>query len=796
VNYYLIIIFLISNFILFSILNLNAYGYEVSKVNYLNEFKNIGFIPIKGKILPQYDESTPQSITEVKSQKDSKANDINKSNNLDKSDESTPQSITEVKSQKDSKANDTNKSNNSEKSVPPSMGIKILSPVSGKEIPDGNLTIFGTSTDNEKSNCSVSVDWNNQKPFQKAKAAGPYGNDDYSSWTFTYSPSYHTIENGINDLTSKLECIENSKVTTKWQSINVTGVTTKDAIPTSDLVYHDPHGILPQLKPLSTNPSANSTGIASNETTIAPTKLSTHLELSKDQIFTGESQNFTVKISDSKTLQGLAGANVVIKVMHGSLMLDKYNGTSDASGEYSSFWSLNPDTPSGKYDVLVSASANGYEPVSITGSFQVQKQLLVEASLLKDLVVPGDNQTIDAKVMDANTKEIVSGANVMAKIGKNNEYNGTSDTSGAYSHSWNITSDTPSGKYDVLVSASVNGYEPASITGSFQVQKQQLLVEASLLKDLVAPGDKQTIDAKVMDANTKEIVSGANVMAKIGKNNEYNGTSDTSGAYSHSWNITSDTPSGKSDVLVSASANGYEPVSITGSFQVQRQLLVEASVLKDLVIPGDKQTIDVKVMDANTKEIVSGANVIAKLGGQKFSEKTDDSGVLSYSWDTPATSGGNSYDVVLDVSSQDYPKVIKTISFKMDKPQNLLEPPISNYEAKVVNVNNKDLNNKLESQNKFQECPNMLSSLGCSTEGHDKAVLNTTTTDDKPVLNPTTTDDKPVLNPTTTDDKPVLNPTTTDDKPVLNSDNGDENTQNEKNQNKKNAYDFLSSVTK
>ena len=57
-NYYLIIIFLISNFILFSIFNLNTYGYEVSKVNYLNEFKNIAFIPIKGKILPQYDEST------------------------------------------------------------------------------------------------------------------------------------------------------------------------------------------------------------------------------------------------------------------------------------------------------------------------------------------------------------------------------------------------------------------------------------------------------------------------------------------------------------------------------------------------------------------------------------------------------------------------------------------------------------------------------------------------------------------------------------------------------------------
>ena len=697
-NYYLLIIFLISNFFLFSIFNLSTYGYEVAKVSYSNELKNIAFIPIKAKILPQYDESTPQSVTEVKSQKDSKANDINKPNNPDKSDESTPQSVTEVKSQKDSKTNDKNKSDNSEdavvtavssdestpqsvtevksqkdsmandtnkiynstESVPPSMGIKILSPISGKEIPVGNLTIFGTSTDNEKSNCSVSVDLNNQKPFQKAIATGPYGSDDYSSWTFTYSPSYHTIENGLNDLTSKLECVENSKVTTKWHSINVTGDITKDANPTSSLVYNDPLGILPQLKPLSTNPSANTTGIASDETTIPPTKLSAYLVLPKDQIFPGEPQNFMVKISDPKTLQAVAGAKLDIKVVQGSVLVDEYNGTSDASGEYS--WNLNSDTPSGKSDVLVSASANGYEPASITGSFQVQGQLLVQASLLKDLVVPGDNQTIDVKVMDANTKEIVSGANVMAKIGKHNEYKGTSDTSGAYSHSWNITSNTPSGK---------------------------------------------------------------------------------------------------SDVLVSASANGYEPASITGSFQVRKQLLVQASLLKDLVVPGDNQTIDVKVMDANTKEIVSGANVMAEIGGKKFSEKTDDSGAISYSWDTPATSGGNRNDVVLNVSSQDYPKVMKAISFKMDKPQNLLEPPISNYEDKVVRVNNKDLDNKLESQYKFQKCPNMLSTLGCITEG---------------------------------DDKPVLNPTT-DDKPVLNTDDQNENTQNE-NQKAKYVYDFLSSVTK
>ena len=156
--------------------------------------------------------------------------------------------------------------------------------------------------------------------------------------------------------------------------------------------------------------------------------------------------------------------------MQGSTMLNEYKGTADASGTYSYSWISGYDIPSGKYDVLVSSSAKGYEPVLEIGSFQVQRQLLVEASLLKGLLVPGDKQTIDVKVMDANTKKIVSGANVMAKIGEKNEYNGTADASGEYSYSWNIGSDTPTGKYDVLVSSSAKGYEPVSKTGSFQVQ--------------------------------------------------------------------------------------------------------------------------------------------------------------------------------------------------------------------------------------------------------------------------------------------------------------------------------------
>jgi hypothetical protein len=206
-------------------------------------------------------------------------------------------------------------------------------------------------------------------------------------------------------------------------------------------------------------------------------------------------------------------------------------------------------------------------------------------------------------------------------------------------------------------------------------------------------------------------------------------------------------------------------------------------------------------VDANTNEIVTGANVVGKIGAKKFTASTDDNGLASYQWDTPSTSGGNNYNVVLDVTADGYPKVTKTTSFKMDKPQNLLEPPISNYEGSMIKVKHNELNNNQErSQNKIQECVNMLSALDCSGMVSDKPVQSPAT-DDKPVQSPAT-DDKPVQSPAT-DDKPVQSPAT-DDKsninseidynPLLNS-NIMENITPEGNQEDDIGYDFLGSVT-
>ena len=55
----------------------------------------------------------------------------------------------------------------------PIIGIKITSPSTGQQVPAGELTISGSSTDNAATDCTVYADWNNLKPFQTATATGP-----------------------------------------------------------------------------------------------------------------------------------------------------------------------------------------------------------------------------------------------------------------------------------------------------------------------------------------------------------------------------------------------------------------------------------------------------------------------------------------------------------------------------------------------------------------------------------------------------------------------------------------------
>ena len=106
----------------------------------------------------------------------------------------------------------------------PDIGVKITSPSTGQEIPVGELTIFGISTDNSTTDCQVYVDVNDTKPFQKATATGPMIKDDYSTWIFTYTQDYSLIREGVNELTAKISCLYSPVNLSKYNTVNVIGV--------------------------------------------------------------------------------------------------------------------------------------------------------------------------------------------------------------------------------------------------------------------------------------------------------------------------------------------------------------------------------------------------------------------------------------------------------------------------------------------------------------------------------------------------------------------------------------------
>jgi hypothetical protein len=99
--------------------------------------------------------------------------------------------------------------------------IKIVSPVANDVIPFENVTVVGTSSDNESISCEVYVDLNDQKPFKKVNAIGSDHKNDYSKWNYIFNAQLEKFVNGTNNITSKLVCDSLSQNVTKWYSINV-----------------------------------------------------------------------------------------------------------------------------------------------------------------------------------------------------------------------------------------------------------------------------------------------------------------------------------------------------------------------------------------------------------------------------------------------------------------------------------------------------------------------------------------------------------------------------------------------
>ena len=133
--------------------------------------------------------------------------------------------------------------------------VKITSPAKGQHVSVGNITISGASSSNATNHCTLSVIINGIKPYQQATSTGNHGPNDYSNWTFSATPTYSTIKQGINKITAKYSCPQNVNLT-KFYSVNVTGVAAKGQPipPTPANNAKTPGGAFPPSLP-SVNPS-------------------------------------------------------------------------------------------------------------------------------------------------------------------------------------------------------------------------------------------------------------------------------------------------------------------------------------------------------------------------------------------------------------------------------------------------------------------------------------------------------------------------------------------------------------
>jgi hypothetical protein len=120
--------------------------------------------------------------------------------------------------------------------------IHITSPPKEEAVPAGSpLEISGDSSDTAQSNCKILVVVDDKQPYQEATPTGPGGPNDYSTWSFTVSPSYAEIEEGLNKITAKASCdsllspeLKQDLLTKQYEkhySINVTGIPSGNLAP-------------------------------------------------------------------------------------------------------------------------------------------------------------------------------------------------------------------------------------------------------------------------------------------------------------------------------------------------------------------------------------------------------------------------------------------------------------------------------------------------------------------------------------------------------------------------------------
>jgi hypothetical protein len=263
------------------------------------------------------------------------------------------------------------------------LAVKITSPEKGQQVPAGQgLIVSGESSDNSTSACKVSVIVNGERPYQPAFANGTGGTNDYSTWNFMIKPTYTTIREGPdNKITSKLECTPNQ---TKWYSVNVTGIGTAVPLDRAGTVMQPPLP-LPASPfatgdniPESSPPTSGLNTGTSTDSVAGPTgpSLSISVNNPSNPVTIGDDETLEATVLDS--VSHLQINNAILELVVTDSAGNPVDESSDNDGDLSytldgaaNGGSITP----GKFTATLRASADGYEPVSETVSFDLVEEM-------------------------------------------------------------------------------------------------------------------------------------------------------------------------------------------------------------------------------------------------------------------------------------------------------------------------------------------------------------------------------------------------------------------------------------
>jgi hypothetical protein len=229
----------------------------------------------------------------------------------------------------------------------PTEWVKIANPITGQKIVAGQeLEVGGESSDSTSTDCDVSVIVNNIRPYQKASAAGPSGDNDFSKWSYAIHENYTILNEGENKITAKLSCL--TPLVTRWYSAIVTGESTSQTVNTNKRTTTSSHsefnstGSIEALHTLRSEESSKNTAISGIPPLPGDNGQSLRVSIiaQKNPVSRGDNQSITLTVTDSNSKK-IPGAQIdgVLKYPGGNYEKD-FEGITDLDGNFLYPWMI------------------------------------------------------------------------------------------------------------------------------------------------------------------------------------------------------------------------------------------------------------------------------------------------------------------------------------------------------------------------------------------------------------------------------------------------------------------------